>query len=151
MSTSNIVDQKYRLAPADLRTRSQRAVIVNVSYQGLEDLKAVAHFDGPVKPMVLSPSQVRDLVRITDTAIFSDRIGHALILTLPRNVGESEIELLSDSAQDPQRSSPVFSNHVDLTEWLVAILIVLGLVILSLAYVQQNGQSLWDTILALFE
>ena len=102
------------------------------------------------KPMVLSPAQVRDLVKITGTAIFSDWIGHALVLTLPRDTGASEIELLGEAGQGERLPSAMSSYHFDLTGWLLAILIVIGLGIVSLAYVQQNGQALWETILALF-
>ena len=80
MSLSETIDEKYRISVADLGGRAQRLVIANVSYQGVEEMHPVLHFEGLTKRLVLTSSQCYDMIRLTHTAIPSDWIGETIIL-----------------------------------------------------------------------
>ena len=107
------------------------------------------HFEGHLKRMVLSQTQVWSLVQITGSVIFSDWIGYAVVLNPHSDAEEGVIRI--QAAVDKNGSFPmkVRRHDVDVDGWILALLIVLSLAIVSLAYVWQNGDDLWETVLAL--
>lgn len=99
MSLSETVDEKYRIGIDDLEGRARRLVIANVSYQGVEEMRPVLHFEGMNKRLVLSASQSTDMIRMTHTAIPSDWIGESVVLRPERSGSHHFIKIDSPSAR----------------------------------------------------
>ena len=131
MSISEIVDQEYRLQPADVAGRPRRLVIANVSYQGVEQLAPVLHFEGMTKRLVLSADSVRDLVNLPGTPIFSNWIGITVVLETSRVDGVDTIGIVaaenSPYAQHAVSVRPAYSRANRLTLVAVGVIAVLGL------------------------
>ena len=90
MSLSETVDEKYRISVDDLDGHARRLVIANVSYQGVEEMRPVLHFEGLTKRLVLTSNQSHDMIRLTHTAIPSDWIGETVNLR-PEHSGDDRI------------------------------------------------------------
>jgi hypothetical protein len=125
-------------------------VISNVSYQGLEELNPVLHFEGLFRRMVLSRDHVLSLVQITGSVIFSDWIGSSVVLTPGGGIGEETIQI----QPVPERKNGWFranlpTHDFDHNGWLLSILVVLGLAVVSLAYVWHNSDELWNIMMSL--
>ena len=81
MSRSAVVDQRYRLQPADLAGSQQRAVIRQVSFQGLEEMTPVLHLAGPLtKRLTLDADQRRELIATLRSSLCDDWIGQPIEL-----------------------------------------------------------------------
>ena len=65
MSLSELVDEGYRLDAADLQGKQNQVVISNVSYQGVEEISYVLHFEGIPKRLTLNHEQWRQLAETT--------------------------------------------------------------------------------------
>ncbi len=81
MSFSDAIDDKYRIHAADLDSRTHRLVISNISYQGVEEMRPVLHFEGLTKRLVLTQQQSFDMIRLTHSSIPTEWIGEAVILS----------------------------------------------------------------------
>jgi hypothetical protein len=81
MSRALVVDECYRLQHTDLRGAPQRAMIRYVSFQGLEELTPVLHFEGaPGKHLALDASQRRELIQTLHSSLCSDWVGQTIEL-----------------------------------------------------------------------
>jgi hypothetical protein len=131
MSISPTVDDHYRLQPADLAHAPRRLVISNVSYQGLEAMTPVLHFEGQSKRLVLSAQQVSQLVELTGTSLFQQWRGRTIVLVPPKKPQDQEIRITA--AHAGQKAQPMPDDlHTDRREWRMALIIV-GLIALSSA------------------
>ncbi len=70
----------YRLHPRDL-DEQRTATIRRVTYEGVEALRPVLHFEGVAKPLVLSVEQGRALMRLTGESLCERWIGHEVTLS----------------------------------------------------------------------
>ncbi len=102
MSISDAVDEKYRIHTADLGSRAQRLVISNISYQGVEEMRPVLHFEGLTKRLVLTQQQSFDMIRLTRSSIPTDWIGETVILKPVRIASETTIEIHGPWAKAPR-------------------------------------------------
>ncbi len=75
MSSSLVVDQKYRLQAQDLGGKQVTATVSNVTLQGLERVQPVLHFRRLHKRMVLDDAQSDTMARITGQAVLEAWIG----------------------------------------------------------------------------
>ncbi len=138
MSTSPLVDDRYRLTASDLAGRPRRLQIANVTSQGLEDLVPVLHFDGMTKRLVLAPDQTRQVIAITGSTLFADWIGHTLVLVPRRSRDEAQIAILPPDgslrghAMPPPRSD-------DQRGWRLAWLVVGVIALASFIYIVLNS------------
>jgi hypothetical protein len=81
MSRSTVVDQRYRLQAPDLGGIPQRVIIGAISFQGLEELTPVLHFEGlPNKHLVLNSAQRQELIRLMHSSLCSDWVGRPVEL-----------------------------------------------------------------------
>jgi hypothetical protein len=146
MSISDIVDERYRLHVADLEGRPTRAVIVNVTYQGVEELSPVLHLEGFAKRLVLSSTQSQELMRITGTAILSDWVGHQVELRPVAGGGEKRIAIRPIRRRRIDFRPPRRWLRGERGGWLVALLVVLLFFLASMMYIYYNGAAL-DSVL----
>jgi len=133
MSLSEIVDAEYRLQPADLPVRPSRVVIANVTYQGVEQLAPVLHFEGMTKRLVLSPDLVQRVVNLTGTPIFSRWIGITLILEVSRIDGAHMINIVA-AENSPYAANAVVDDMDDAGHWRTALVTVGTIAILGLMF-----------------
>jgi hypothetical protein len=89
MSLSEVVDEQYRIGVEDLHGREREWIVANISYQGLEDMVPVLHFEGMTKRLVLDQEQSRQMVALTRTALPEEWIG-AHIRVTPRRKADSD-------------------------------------------------------------
>lgn len=91
-----VVDQRYRLQAADLGGAPQRVLIRAISFQGLEELTPVLHFDGlATKHLALSSVQRQELSRVMHSSLCSDWVGRPVELRLGQVDGEPTVRLIT--------------------------------------------------------
>lgn len=133
MSISPIVDTDYRLHIADLQGEARQVVIANVTYQGVEEMVPVLHFEGQTKRLVLSAEQAEQVIRITGTPLYARWINTPIILRPYITKTESRILI---QPVDPKRKAQAMPTYIseDRRGWYLAIAIVGVLLILSVLY-----------------
>lgn len=139
MSRARVVDQRYRLQAKDLGNTPVVVKIYNVSYQGLEQLTPLLHFDGyPGKVLALDHQQCRDLIRLTHSALCNEWIGHTVLLRPAQQEGDTT--LVIETPTTPKTELPSLTPPT--TRWgalasTLLLLIILG-VALGAAYLLEH-------------
>ncbi|MFN8444511.1 MAG: hypothetical protein U0175_27245 [Caldilineaceae bacterium] len=93
MSFSATVDSRYRLIAADLGGRARSVIVTRISYQGVENLQPMLHFEGVGKPLALDPSQRLVVSQIARSTAVSDWVGLMMELHPIEHEGRSWIEI----------------------------------------------------------
>ena len=132
MSISPVVDAEYRLQPEDLVGLPRHVIISNVTYQGVEEMMPVLHFEGQTKRLVLSPEQVARIIDISGTILYPQWIGLAIVLQPPTDRMDDSIII---RAVDPRRRTPSMPIYVseDRSGWhfvFAAVALLLGVSVL---------------------
>ncbi len=154
MSSSPVVDQKYRLQPQDLGGKPITATVSNVTLQGLERVQPVLHFRRLSKRMALDDAQSDAMARITGQAVLeawigtrvtlspaTDEAGRAVIHIAAAHAGAGEAHALPA----PPRQAPQLS-------WRQPLLLVLLLgFAFAAVYLVENGATLWAEAQTLLE
>jgi len=149
MSLSPIIDDRYRLKPADIGRAILRVTIRNVSLQGVETLCPVLHLgEFPNKRLVIDSTQCQVLIRLTGSPLFTDWIGQQIDLKTITDEGQAKITVsapqaekwLWPSAPSPARATPRHQLGPSL------LLLSLLLLIFSAAYALDNGSALWQFV-----
>ena len=160
---AQIVDKQYRLQPSDLDRARQRVRITNVTYQGLEQMKLLLHFDQFPKPLVLEHNQIQELVSEMGGTDFRKWVGRSveLYLTAGDEPFEQKIKVEVGSAHTegisrPMESAPlqkVLTNRDPLghqtqdqprgNPYIASIFLITALAIIALlAYLLEQSESL---------
>lgn len=137
MSISPIVDAEYRLLPEDLIGLPRHVIISNVTYQGVEEMTPVLHFEGQTKRLVLSPEQVAKIIDITGTILYPQWIGVAIVLQPPKSDMDDTISI---RAVDPHKRAKPMPTYVseDRRGWVFALAAVAFLLVASMLYAVLN-------------
>jgi hypothetical protein len=146
MSRAPIVDERYRLQPADLAGSAQRVLIQQVSFQGLEEMTPVLHFAGPLdKPLALNASQRRELIDLLHSSLCDDWLGQAIELRPARRSVGPEIQIVvpsrSSLGHTPVRRRRSFSIGPSL--WALLLLVAA----LAAVYWLERAEILIELIL----
>jgi hypothetical protein len=105
MSLSETIDTKYRLHPADLGGRARTVLVSRITFDGIEELTPLVHFEGMARPLALSGEQRIQMAHIARSLILADWIGMALVLRPVRSGGEETIQL--HGTEESVRAYPV--------------------------------------------
>ncbi len=129
MSISETIDEKYRLHVDDLSGRDRRLVVSNVSYQGIEEMRPVLHFEGLTKRLVLTRDQGFEMVRLTHTPVPAYWIGQTVLLSPVDMGGEPSIMIESANRKTswfgPARRLPRGGgSHMFLATAILAVLLI---------------------------
>jgi hypothetical protein len=147
MSLSEVVDGEYRLRVADLGGEPLRVRIVNVSYQGLEEMTPVLHFAGQTRRLHLTQAQCRSLIELTGTATPSGWVGHTVELHPVFLGGVWKIEIDAPGRRRVRPRLPKVSERI--AGWLTATIIVTVALLLAAWYVSTHYAQLaavWEQI-----
>jgi hypothetical protein len=180
MSRLTIVDDEYRLRPADLESRSHTVTITAVSMQGLEEMQPVAHFAETRKRLVLDRDQCTSLILLTGSTLTQDWVGCTVVLTPAIEGAEPIIRLLPPLRQSSLHwSSPRWSSlrwssgllslrhlsprrwlpahtlqlprpNLHIPGWVGAICVVALLSVVSFFYARTYGSEIMATVQSLF-
>jgi hypothetical protein len=145
MSISPVVDASYRLQPADLQGAPRQVVISNVTYQGIEEMTPVLHFEGQSKRLVLTPEQVSQLIAITGTTLFQQWLGTAIVLKPQIRKDDSTILILAINPKHRARAMPGYVPE-DRRGWYLALTVVGILLLASLIYAALHAGTILDGI-----
>lgn len=145
MSRSRVVDQRYRLQAQDLGATSVVVTICNVSYQGLEQLTPLLHFDGyPGKIFAPDQQQCSDLVRLTHSKLCSEWVGHTILLRTTQQYGVKTL-VIDAPLTAAVTTTPGLSSST--ARWGAAgstlLLLVILAVALGAAYLLEHMDHLW--------
>lgn len=153
MSLCEVVDRRYRLNPADLAGRTRPVIVCSVTYEGLEELRPLVHFEGLGRPLSLDPDQRLDMARITHSTLLVDWVGASLVLRPVRRDGRESIRLLGRDEYDPypllapaQRRAPALPVRTILRLLAVIFLIVAAFAAVSMVETATNFQALLDVL-----
>ena len=100
-----MVDERYRLTPADLNGRSRQVMIKAVTFEGVEQFTPLLHFEGVARPLALDPAQRIDMAAVAHSTLTADWVGVALLLCPARGDEGDTIALLPLDATG-RRSAP---------------------------------------------
>ncbi len=103
MSFSATVDYHYRLVASDLDGAMRRVIVTRVSYQGVENLQPLLHFEGIGKPMALDMTQRLVVSQIARSTAVSDWVGLMLELRPAQREGRSWIEIMEPGGKRRMR------------------------------------------------
>jgi hypothetical protein len=109
MSLSETIDTQYRLHPADLGGRARTVFVARITFDGVEELTPLVHFEGMARPLALDAQQRIQMAHIARSALLADWIGMALVLRPVRAEGEETIRL--HGLEDRIRVQPVRAWH----------------------------------------
>ena len=164
IDAARIVNERYRLHAADLHGRAVHAHIVNVSFQGVEELQVVLHVSGFLKPLVLTSAQRQALLQLMHGRVLEQWIAQPITLRPRRVDGVDTIEIAAmDSGKialaffkgsaptSMQRVYNMLANRstasATMNSYAVGLLILLVLSLLfGLAYLIDNPE-LWRAFL----
>ena len=94
MSISPIIDERYRLQPADVGRSGVHVTVQNVSWQGIEQLHPLLHLrEFPQKRLLLNQQQVQSLIEIVGSTMAQDWIGQRLVLVAEYDDGDLVIRI----------------------------------------------------------
>ena len=105
MSFSATIDYRYRLIAADLGGRSRSVIVTRVSYQGVENLQPMLHFESIGKPLALDPSQRLVVSQLARSTAVSDWVGLMMELHPVEYEGRSWIEITPIGGKRPRPRS----------------------------------------------
>ena len=105
MSLSPVIDQRYRLAPADLAGRPRQVMVRQVGMEGLDELTPLLFFEGVARPLALDHDQRMAMSRIAHSHRTTDWVGAALVLRPTRSQGRDTI-LLFDLEERVAATNP---------------------------------------------
>ncbi len=154
MSSSPVVDQKYRLQAHDLGGKQVTATVSNVTLQGLERVQPVLHFRRLEKRMVLDDAQSDAMARITGQAVLEAWIGARVTLSPATDeAGQGVIHIAP--AQENARETvalPAPPRQAPQLSWRQPLLLVmlLGLAFAAV-YLVENGATLLAEVQALLD
>ena len=137
MSISPIVDAEYRLQPEDLVGLPRHVIISNVTYQGVEEMTPVLHFEGQSKRLVLSPEQIAKIIDISGTLLYPQWIGLAIILQPPKSDTDDTIIIRAVDPHKHAKPMPVYVSE-DRRGWVIALAAVALLLGASVLYAALN-------------
>ncbi len=126
-SISPIVDTAYRIQLDDLAGATRQVEIANVTFQGVEALAPVLHFQGQTKRLVMTPEQVAQMVEITGTVLMARWIGTKILLHPHTQGDEQRIEIRAVTARHRGRAMPTYVSE-DTRGWIVSASVV-GLIL----------------------
>ena len=149
MSISPVIDDGYRLKPADVGRATMRVTINNVSLQGVEELSPVLHLvEFPTKRLVIDGAQGQVLMQLTGSPLLTDWIGQQIDLKTSTDEGESTILIQAPQAESwpwKQTSPPKHESDPG-NRWTSLLLLVVLIVIFGAAYALDNGDAVWQVV-----
>jgi hypothetical protein len=142
MSLSMLVDDGYRLDPADLRGKPNLVTITNVSFQGLEEMNYVLHFEGIPKRLALNHAQWQQLAATTGSTDRLNWIGSQVLVAPQNAAGVTTIAILPVTGRTRRLEMRRAEGKVDWRGWLIAGSIVASALLLSTLYLQWQSDEL---------
>jgi hypothetical protein len=144
MSISPVIDEHYRLRPADVGRSGVHVTVQNVSWQGVEQLQPLLHLrEFPQRRLLLNQQQVQSMIEIVGSALAQDWIGHRLLLIAEYDDGELVITIrlaASASAAITPWRSPL---HLHETGRTMLLLLLLALLFAFVFFLDQSN-VLWQ-------
>jgi len=128
MSLSEIVDANYRIHVEDLQGREREWRISNVSFQGVEEMTPVLHFEGMTKRLVLDQELSLQMIELTRTAIPDEWMG-AKIRIAPNPAGEGS-KMAITAATLPRPTASVAMRRTK--NWLARFLLSGAIIVVIL-------------------
>lgn len=152
MSRSTVVDKRYRLQSVDLGDAPQRTIIRAISFQGLEELTPVLHFEGlPGKHLALNSAQRQELIRMMHSSLCSDWVGRPVELRPDRTDNESTVHLLAPTPPQVLRERvarfQARGQAIGSSLWLALLL----LLVLAALLLLERSETAFQFILQLLE
>jgi len=152
-SLSPIMDERYRLKPADIGRAILRVTIKNVSLQGVEYLSPVLHLaEFPQKRLVIDRAQCQVLIRLTGSLLSADWIGQQIDLQMSTHEGQTNIAISAPQTERQLLHPAQSPKHATARHQLGPSLLLLSLllIIFSAAYVLDNGGAVWQLVKSFF-
>lgn len=148
-----MVDERYRLTPADLNGRARQVMIKAVTFEGVERFTPLLHFEGVARPLALDPEQRIDMAAVAHSTLAADWVGVALVLCPVRSDEGETIALLPlDATGRRAAPEPGWTPRRDVQQGprrsLRPVLILLALLALAFAaaYLVENMGSLTNLL-----
>lgn len=96
--SAHVVEQRYRLQPADLPPGGLQAEVMRVTKQGVEAVIPVMHLRTVSRPLLLDDANVRRMTALAGSPLHEDWIGIPVALRVENEAAGPAIRLFSPDA-----------------------------------------------------
>ena len=97
-ASPRVVEQRYRLQPADLPAAGLTAEVTHVSRQGVETVTPVLHLRGAPKPLLLDKENIRRMIAVAGSPLPAAWTGRAVALRIVGEAGQPVIRIFGPDA-----------------------------------------------------
>ena len=142
MTQSAVVDSTYRIHAGDLQGLDLERRIINISYQGIEEMAPVLHLEGVAKRLVLDQALSGQMIALTRSPMPEDWVGARIRLHARGDASNPTIVITATdgSARSVRRLLAPIG-----TRWpirMVKVILVLALLALMIWMAFQIGLTL---------
>ena len=121
-----VVEQRYRLQPADLPAAGLTAEVTHVSRQGVETVMPVLHLRGAPKPLLLDEENIRRMIAVAGSPLPAAWTGRAVALRIVGEAGQPVIRIFGPDASGADTVQP---RRAPGGTWRAALLLLLVLLL----------------------
>ena len=133
---ARVVEQRYRLQPADLPAAGLESNVTTVTRQGVEAVTPVLHLRDVAKPFLLDAENTQRMTAIAGSPLATDWTGVAVALRAVAEDGRQVIRLFAPGAASAQQP-PTRRTHGGRWRTLLLLLLVL-LLAFGAVYLVEN-------------
>ncbi len=144
-ASPRVVEQRYRLQPADLPAAGLATSVTTVTRQGVEAVTPVLHLRGVTKPFLLDGENIRRMTAVAGSPLPTAWTGKAVALRIVSEAGQPVIRIFGPDTSGaetlPTRRAP--GGH-----WRAALLLLLVLLLaFGAVYLVEN----WGLVAGFFD
>ena len=136
---ARVVEQRYRLQPADLPATGLQAEVTRITRQGVEAVTPVLHLRGAPRPLLLDEENVRRMAAVAGSPLQGDWIGVTVMLRVDNTAGTPTIRI-----DAPDAAVATSALRPPASQWRAALLL---LAVLALAFGAVYLVENWTLIL----
>lgn len=125
-ASPRVVEQRYRLQPADLPAAGLTAEVTHVSRQGVETVTPVLHLRGAPKPLLLDEENIRRMIAVAGSPLPAAWTGRAVALRIVGEAGQPAIRIFGPDASGADTALP---RRASGGNWRTALLLLLVLLL----------------------
>jgi hypothetical protein len=139
---ARVVEQRYRLQPADLPTTGLQGAVTRITRQGVETVTPVLHLRGAPRPLLMDDENIHRMVAVAGSPLHSDWVGVTVLLRVETVAGIPAIRIC---APDAAPATSALRLRPPLRQWRAALLL---LAVVTLAFGAVYLVENWTLVLS---
>jgi hypothetical protein len=124
---ARVVEERYRLQPADLPPAGLGGEVTRVTRQGVEAITPVLHLRGAPKPLLLDGENMRRMSAVAGSPLHADWVGASVALRSMTEDGHQVIRIFAVDADTAE--APAAARRPAGSQWRAALFLLLELLL----------------------